>query len=121
MSAALICGRACGVPPIARRRWCFSFYSDIEEAGVLLGPLVTTVTHTPMGEVVGDAIRWRSLSEEVAAERDANLVDDRLDVPVALGPRRSLLPKLAVLDRVTVECPTCGASSEVLDERRVLE
>lgn len=121
MSAALICGCACGVPAIARRRWGISIYTDIEEAGVLLGPLVTTVTHTSMGEVAGDAIRWRSLGDEVTAERDREFVDDWLDAPVALGPRRAVLPKLAVLDRVTIECPACGASRDVLDERKVLE
>ena len=121
MPAALICGCACGVPPIARRRWCISIHVDVEEAGVLLGPLVTTVTHASMGEVVGDAIRWGTLSGEVAAERDREFVDDRLDAHVALGPRQAALPKLAVFDRVTVECPACGASREILDERRVLE
>jgi hypothetical protein len=121
MPAALTCGCACGVPLIVRRAWTISLFANIEEADEWRGPLVTTITHASRGEVVGEKVRWGSLSESVTAERDPNFIDDRLDTPIALGPRRAILPELAVLDRVTLECPACGASREVFDERTVLE
>ena len=118
---SLNCGCACGCPPRARRAWTISLFANIVEAGEWRGPLATTITHSSVGEVVGEKIRWGSLSESVTAERDPNFIDDRLDTPIALGPRRAVLPECAVLDRVTLECPACGVSRELLDDRTVVD